>query len=71
MQSEKSQLEGERIMPETRFAEFPASTVDPRVVISRSASETNVTHDTKNYYLSFVLNSVFDILHCTSQNDLF
>ena len=29
-------------MPETRFTEFPALSVDPRVWISRSASETDI-----------------------------
>ena len=33
--------EGKRIMPETRFTEFPVLSVDPRVEISRSASETD------------------------------
>ena len=42
MQTEKSQPEGKRIMPETRFTEFPALSVDPRVGIFRSASETDV-----------------------------
>ena len=42
MQTEKTQPERERIKPETRFTEFPALSVDPRVGISRSASETNV-----------------------------
>ena len=42
MQIEKSQPEGERIMLETRFTEFPALSVDPRVGISRSAPETDV-----------------------------
>ena len=42
MQTEKSQPEGKRIMPETKFTEFPALSVDPRVGISRSASETDV-----------------------------
>ena len=43
MQTEKSQPEpGERIMPETRFTKFPALSVDPRVGISRSVSETDV-----------------------------
>ena len=42
MQTEKSQPEGKRIMPETKFTEFPALSIDLRVVISRSASETNV-----------------------------
>ena len=53
MQAEKSQPEGKRIMPETRFTEFPALSADPRVRISRSASETDVliiflTYDIKN-----------------------
>ena len=42
MQKEKSKPVGKRIMPETRFAEFPALSVDPRVGISLSASETDV-----------------------------
>ena len=41
MQPEKSQPEGKRMMPETRSAEFPALSVDPRDGISRSASETD------------------------------
>ena len=41
MQTEKSQPEGKRILPETRFTEFPAFSVDPRVGISRSASHTD------------------------------
>ena len=40
--SEKSQPEGKLIMPETRFSEFPVFSVDTRVGISWSASETNV-----------------------------
>ena len=39
MQTEKSQPEGKRIMPETRFTELPALSVDPRVEISRPVSE--------------------------------
>ena len=35
MQIEKSQLEGKWIMPETRFTEFPALSMSPRVWISR------------------------------------
>ena len=38
MQTEKSQPEGERIMPKTRFIEFPALFVDPRVGLPRSSS---------------------------------
>ena len=34
MQTEKSQLEGKRIMPESRFTAFPALSVDLRVGIS-------------------------------------
>ena len=41
MQTEKSQPEGKRIMPETRFTEFTVLSVDPRVKISQSASETD------------------------------
>ena len=40
MQTEKS--EGKRIMPELRVTEFPAFSVDPKVGISRSASETDL-----------------------------
>ena len=42
MQTEKSQPEGKLIMPQTRVTEFPVLSVDPRVGISRSASETDV-----------------------------
>ena len=35
------QRKDKRIMPETRFTEFPALSVDPRVGISRSVSETD------------------------------
>ena len=41
--------EGKRIMPETRFTEFTAFSVDPRVGISRSASETG-----DRFYLSIL-----------------
>ena len=41
MQTKKSQLKGERIMPETRFTEFPASSIDLWVWISWSALETD------------------------------
>ena len=41
MQTEKSLAEGKRIMPETRFTEFAALSVDPMVGISRSALETD------------------------------
>ena len=42
MEIENSQPEGKRVMPQTRFTEFPALSVDPRVGFSRSALETNV-----------------------------
>ena len=42
MQTEKSQPKGKKIMLETRFTKFPALSIDLRVGISRSASETNV-----------------------------
>ena len=41
MQTEKSQPKGKWIMPEKRFTEFLALSVDPRVGISRSASDTD------------------------------
>ena len=41
MQTEKSEPEGSRMMSKTRFTEFPASSVDSRVGISWSASETD------------------------------
>ena len=41
LQAEKSQLGSKRIMPETRLTEFPALSVDPRIRIARSASETD------------------------------
>ena len=39
MQTEKSQPEGKRMTPETRFTEFPALSVDPRVGIPLSVPE--------------------------------
>ena len=42
IQTEKSQPEGKRIMPETRFTEFLALYVGLMVGICRSASETDV-----------------------------
>ena len=44
MQTEKFQPEGKRIMPETRFTELLAVSVDPRIGISRSGSETDVDY---------------------------
>ena len=41
MQTEKSQPQGKRIMLETRLTEFQTLSVDPRLGISRSASETD------------------------------
>ena len=67
MQNKKSQPEGKRIVPETKFTDFPALSVDPRARVSRSASETYVwlfffTYDIKICYLSFVISFIFDIL---------
>ena len=39
MQTEKSQPDGKWIMPETRFTEFAALSVDPKVGISRPSPE--------------------------------
>ena len=41
MQIEKSQPEGKRIMPETRFTKFQALSVDLRVWISGSAMKAD------------------------------
>ena len=40
MQTEKFQPNVKRIMSNTRFTEFPTLSVDPRLVISLSASES-------------------------------
>ena len=68
MQTEESQLEGERIMPETRFIELPALSVKPRfrhyaltrgwdfsVCIGDRCLIIFLTYDIKNYKLSFVI----------------
>ena len=47
MQIEKSQPSGQRILPETRLASFPALSVNPRVGISLSAFKADV-----RFYLS-------------------
>ena len=72
IQTAKSQPKGNRIMPETRFTSFPATSfpalsIDSKVGISRSASGCRyliifLTYDIKNYYLSFVISFIFDIL---------
>ena len=69
MQTEKSQLESKWIILETRFIGFPALSVDPRVGISLSASESNdrcliifLTYGIKNYEISFVISFICDIL---------
>ena len=54
-------------MPETGFTQFPALSVDPRVGISRSASDTDVglnflTCHIKNCYLLSIISFIFDIL---------
>ena len=55
-------------MPETRFTEFPALSVDPRgwdfsVSIGDRCLIIFLTYDIKKYYLSFVISFDFDILH--------
>ena len=51
MQTEKSQPKGKWRMPETRFTEFPALSVDLRVGISQSASET----DDRLFFLPIII----------------
>ena len=41
MQTDKIQPGGKRIMPKTRFTEFPELSVHPRVGISQSATKTD------------------------------
>ena len=41
MQTEKTQPEAKRVIPETSFTELPALSVDPRVGLSRSSSKTD------------------------------
>ena len=58
MQIENSQPESKRIMPETKFTEFPALSVNMRVGIYRSASETAdqfFFHKNINYNVSFLI----------------
>ena len=66
MQTEKSQPEGKRIMPETRFTELPALSIDPRVGIYWSALETGLiiflTYEIQNCHLVSVISFIFDIL---------
>ena len=66
MRTKKFQPKGKRIMPETRFTEFPALSVDPRVGIlglhRRPIFNYFLTFDIYNYYLSVVISFIFDIL---------
>ena len=67
MQLENFRLEGKRIMPETRFTEFPALSVDARVGISRLCIRNQclvicLTYDIEKYYLAFDISFIFDIL---------
>ena len=68
MQTEKSQPEGKRVMPETRFTKIPALSVDPglRFFGFADISLFFLTHDIKSYYLSFVISFIFDILRRTT-----
>ena len=62
MQTEKSQPEGKRIMPETKFTEFPALFVGSRVWISWSPSETDVCL----FFFLMILNIVIYHPSCLS-----
>ena len=42
IETEKFQPEGQREMSEMRFTDFPAISIDPRVGISQSVSESDV-----------------------------
>ena len=63
MQTENSQPEGKRIMPETRITEFPTLSVDPRVGISENYVRLFfLTYDIKKYCLSLAICFIFEIL---------
>ena len=49
-------------MPETRFTEFPALYVDPRVGISRSAPETDVFF----FFIFFLLMTLKNVIYHSS-----
>ena len=57
MQTEKFQPEGKRIMSETRFTDFLALSVDPRVGISWSASK-----NWKNAVFIIIFLFIFDFI---------
>ena len=57
MQTEKSQPESQRIMPETRCTSFPALSVDPRVGISRLHRRPMI-----DYFSYLLLNKIILIL---------
>ena len=73
MQTEKSQPMSEWIMSKTKFTEYRALSVDPRVGISWSASKTNV----RLFFLPMTLkiiihySSLIYFSHFKSHNDLF
>ena len=56
MQTEKSQSECKRIMPKTRFTEFPALSVHPRVGISRLRQRPTI-----DYFSYLLLNKIVSI----------
>ena len=68
MQTGKSETEGERIMPETRFTNFTAFSVDPRVgrdfsvYIGYRCLIIFLTYDVKDYKISFIISFIYDIL---------
>ena len=66
MQTEKFQPEGERIMPEARFTEFTALSVDSRVGFSvfrhRIPMFIFLTYDIEIIILLFVISVIFVIL---------
>ena len=69
MQTEKSQLESKRIMPDTRFTESPALSIDPRVVISRSTSETDdLLFFSPIFEQNRIISLIFYYLRCMAAN---
>ena len=68
MQTEKSQPEGKRIMPETRLTELSALSIDPRVGIYWSAWRPKfnyfsyLKYEIQNCHIVSAIAFIFDIL---------
>ena len=59
MQIEEYYPEEKRILPETKFTEFPTLSVDPSVEISRSASEIGYFSYLRHQKLLFIMHIIW------------